>query len=386
MATFLFYLAAVNLFLALLSSLQLLLGDRLIVKLQDVDISSLPDAPLPRVSIIIPARNEERDIEEALQSLLSQDYDNLEILTVNDRSCDRTGEILDSAAKNNPQLRVMHLTELPPGWVGKNYALHYAAERSSGELLLFTDADVVMAPSTIRRAVVYARDNEIDHLSVWPEVRMPTWLLRSFAIVFALYFNAWIRPWKAKNPKSRAYVGIGAFNLIAAEVYRAIGTHKVIAMRPDDDLKLGKIVKQHGYRQEMLNGIGFIYVPWYASVGELTEGFMKNPSAAVNYNVPVMVLATVPILVLDIWPVIAVFLTTGITRLLYTAVLLVYLLLGWRTAGALNIKQWCVLGFPLAMLLHVYILWRAALHTLINNGISWRDTHYSLAELKANKV
>ncbi|MHC4068391.1 MAG: glycosyltransferase family 2 protein [Planctomycetota bacterium] len=386
MDTFLFYLAGVNLVLAVLSSVHLVLGAREIVKLENVDLKWPSEMPFPKVSIIVPARNEERNIEQALRSLLSQDYEDLEILVVDDRSSDRTGQIIDSVATDDTRVKVIHLTQLPSAWIGKNHALNYAAERATGQFLLFTDADVIMSPNTVRRAITYAVSRHIDHLSLWPEVKMPTLVLKAFAILFTLFFNTWIRPWKAKDPKSKAFVGIGAFNLITAQAYSGSGTHRAIAMRPDDDLKLGKVVKQHGYRQEMANGIGLIHIQWYDSVAELIDGCMKSPAAAVNYNMLIMLLAPVPILVFDVWPVAAVFLTTGTTQLLYAAVLLVYLSLGWKTAGKLNIKPGYVFGFPLAMVLVTYILWRAAMLTLINNGITWRGTHYSLSELKANKV
>jgi len=383
--TFLLYLAVVILLIVLSGNLWLFLGARMIVRLQDVDAASLPDGPMPKVDVIVAARNEQRHIEEALQSLLNQDYDELQILVVNDRSTDRTGEILDSVAEKNPQLKVIHLTELPAGWLGKNYALYCAAQQATGDWLLFTDADVVMAPSSVRRALGYARANEIDHLSVFPEVKMPTWFLKAFVIAFAVYFNLFIQPWKAKDPKSKAYVGIGAFNLVRAEVYRAVGTHRVIAMRLDDDIKLGKIVKHNGYRQEMLNGTEFIYVPWYSSVGELIDGTMKH-FAGLDYSVLAVMAVTTAILVLNVWPFVAVFVTAGSTRLMYIAVVLALLWQSWATAGQLKISRDHIFASVLGVLLYVYILWRAMLLALINNGISWRGTRYPLAELKANKV
>jgi glycosyltransferase involved in cell wall biosynthesis len=386
MDTFLFYLAAVTFLLALLSTFPFFLGYCRIPSLKDVNIPLPPDTPLPKVFIIVPARNEERDIEKALQSLLNQDYENMEILFVDDRSSDRTGQILDAIGADNPKIKVIHITQLPEGWLGKNHALYCGAQQAQGQFLLFTDADIIMTPTTVRRAITYAMAEKIDHLALWPEVKMPNWLLNSFVIAFTMFFNAWVRPWKAEDPKSRAHVGIGAFNLIRAQTYSAVGTHKAIAMRPDDDIKLGKIVKQHGFRQKMLNGVGLITVPWYPSLTELINGLSKNPSAAVNYNIPAMAAAPLLILIFAFWPFIAMFLTAGPARLLYAATALIYLMLGWITAGILKIERSSALGFPLAVLLHVYILWRATLLIIINNGINWRGTHYPLAELKANKI
>ena len=127
--------------------------------------------PLPRVSIVIPARNEERNLEEALRSVLALDYDNLEIDVVDDRSTDRTGEILDRMAAADPRLRVVHVRELPPGWLGKNHALWLGAAKATGEFLLFTDADIVMEPTALRRAVGAMVADGLDHLTASPEHR-----------------------------------------------------------------------------------------------------------------------------------------------------------------------------------------------------------------------
>src|SRR5262249_16384489 len=136
-------------------------GNRRIGYLKDVQ--PLVSSEVPRVTVIIPACNEERNIEEALQSILHQAYTNLEIIVINDRSLDSTGERLNRLALSYPQLRVFHITELPSGWLGKNHALHYGAQQASGELLLFTDADIVMQPSVISRAVHYFLAENLDH-------------------------------------------------------------------------------------------------------------------------------------------------------------------------------------------------------------------------------
>ena len=196
------------------------------------------------------------------------DYPELEITLVNDRSTDRTGEILDRLAGEFPQLNVVHLSELPGGWLGKNHALQLGASRSRGEWLLFTDADIVFDPSTLRRAITYVNAHQVDHLAATPDCHMPTWLLTCFAVTFAMYFSLFVRIWAVRNPRSTAHIGIGAFNLVRASVYQAVGGHETIRMRPDDDLKLGKIIKLAGYRQDVVNGTGLIGVEWYASVAE----------------------------------------------------------------------------------------------------------------------
>jgi len=383
MAALLLVLAVATLLAHGATAFEILRGNRTIRFLRDLPPLG---GPLPRVSIVIPARNEERNLEEALRSILALDYDNLEIDVVDDRSTDRTGEILDRMAAADPRLRVVRVRELPPGWLGKNHALWLGAEKATGAFLLFTDADVVLEPSALRRAVGAMVADGLDHLTASPSIDRPSALFEMFIGAFSLFFALFTRPWKVKDPKSPSHVGIGAFNLVRAAAYRAVGGHRTIAMRPDDDLKLGKILKAGGCRQEFVFGQGAIRVEWYASVRELIQGLMKNAFSGVDYRVSVVVRATVIQLALLVWPFLAIFLTTGATRWLNLASVLVLLGLCWINAPLAGVRRWHGVGFPVATLLFLYILWRATILTLWNGGIDWRGTHYPLAELKANKV
>ena len=376
--------AVANLAFALMAMSLVALGDRRTTRLSNYSIPNL--AAWPRVSLIAPARNEERNIEEAIRSLLALDYPNLEITIVQDRSTDRTGEILDALAAESPRLNVVHLTELPPGWLGKNHAMHVGAARSTGEWLLFTDADIVFEPTTLRRAIGYAIDNRVDHLAGTPETRMASWMLNAFTVTFAIYFALYVRIWAIRNPKSGAHVGIGAFNLVRAEVYRAVEGHESIRMRPDDDLKLGKIIKRAGYRQDVVNGSGMIVVEWYRSVGELIRGLEKNAFAGADYSIPLTVFSSFLSLLFNVWPFLAVFLMPSPTRWIYLAVCITLWSGAWLTARGMRAPISCAIAFPVGVLMLVYIQWRTMLLNYYQNGIRWRDTHYSLSELKANKV
>lgn len=363
---------------------RLLLGVQRVRWLRDVD----PPAEFawPKVSVIVPARNEEREIEGALQSVLHLDYPDYEVLVVNDRSTDGTGDILARMQEVYPQLNVATVTELPAGWLGKNHAMYFGAQQAKGELLLFTDADIIMQPLTLRKAVYYLQSEPVDHLAMAPDVEMPTWLLEGFVVLFSMLFSIFTKPWLVRNPKSPAHVGIGAFNLIRANVYQAIGTHQAIAMRPDDDLKLGKLVKKHGYVQDMLNGCGFILVRWYASLRELIDGLMKNAFSGVDYHVSFTVFTSFAMALVNIWPFAAVWIFRGPTQWLYFATIVMHLAMYSGTAWQLKARWWGMFGYPLYFALFIYIQWRAMILTFWNNGIYWRNTHYTLAELKANKV
>jgi cellulose synthase/poly-beta-1,6-N-acetylglucosamine synthase-like glycosyltransferase len=385
MQTLLFYFAIANLVLVSVVFAACAIGGRSIVKVKEVPLPE-SDADLPSITLVVAARNEARNIEAGVRSLLALDYPKLELIAVNDRSTDDTGKILDRIAKENPRLMVTHLTELPKGWLGKNHALHWGAEHAKGELLLFTDADVVLEPTTVKRAAKYLCDEGLDHLCISPEPTMPNWFLEAFVVAFSVFLSCYARPWKAKDPRSKAHIGIGAFNLLRLNAYHEIGTLQAIAMRPDDDIKLGKLVKLHGKRQEMLAGIGMVHVPWYSSLREVVVGLEKNTFAAVDYRISAALGGTFAILAFNVFPFIAVFLANGAARWMYVAVCYLLWLLAYGAAVAVNARRTTAFAFPVVCLVFVYIQWRSMALTLANDGIRWRDTHYSLAELKANRI
>lgn len=345
-----------------------------------------PSQNSPLVSIVAAARNEARGIEAALTSVLQLDYPALEVIVVDDRSTDETGAILDRLARLHPRLKVKHISALPEGWLGKNHALHVGAESASGGLLLFTDADVVFEPTTLRRAVGLMEREELDHLTAIPDVRVPGLALNAFVTAFGVFFLLYSRPWKARDPNSRHHIGVGAFNLIRSAVYRAIGTHRAIAMRPDDDLKLGKLVKKRGFRQDVVNGKDFIMVEWYSSVGGMIDGLMKNAFAGVNYSLVALAGSTVALVLMNVWPVVALLTTHGVTRALNGVSVMLIVLLFWASTGFAARRLGYVLGYPAAVLLFVYIMWRSALVAVVRGTVTWRGTAYPLARMRANRI
>ncbi len=384
MLTFLFWLAVATLVFVLGTTVEFAVGNRSLSHLKNV--APVQDGASPKVSIVVAARNEARKIEAALRSILAQDYPNLEFIFVDDRSTDETATILDRLANKDTRIHVARIMELPKGWLGKNHAQHFGAERATGELILFTDADVMMERTVISRAVAYLCRKNIDHLAITPQLRMPGLLLGMFGGAFALFFGLYAKPWKARYPKSSRHIGIGAFNLVRTEAYRAIGGHQAIAMRPDDDMKLGKLLKKHGFHQDLVLSDGLITVEWYSSVGELIHGLEKNTFAGVEYNLAVVVAASLAQFAVFIWPLLALAFTHGTIWWLNLAIVGSLAILYMDNAYCHGAKRWHCVGFPITALLFQYIIWRATLLTLMNNGIDWRGTHYSLTELKANKL
>lgn len=380
----LFWLAAFSAALMLGTFVEVAVGGSRLRQLRDVPPAG--EGEMPAVSIVIAARNEARGIEPALRSVLSQRGEGIEVIVVDDRSDDGTGAILDRMAAENPGLRVVHVTELPAGWLGKNHALWLGAGTARGELLLFTDADVVLAPDTAARAAGYLVREGIDHLTLAPRVIMPGSLLQAFGVTFGIFFLLFTRPWKARDPRSKQHVGIGAFNLVRADSYRRMGTHQAIAMRPDDDVKLGKLVKKNGFASDLVVGAEHVSVEWYHSLAEVVRGLRKNGFAGVDYRLSVVLFATVSMLVFFIGPFVAVWVTEGWTRVLYAIAVGLMLMMYAGAAREQRAPVWHALLFPVACVLFLVVLWNATIYALWNRGIEWRGTHYPLDELRANKV
>ncbi len=341
---------------------------------------------MPKLSVLVPACNEAGTIERAMESLFAMNYPNFEIVAVNDRSTDATGEILDRLALRDSRLKALHISLLPAGWLGKNHALHVAAQEAVGEWLLFTDADVVYAPDTLRKAVAYACRRKIDHLVLTPRCETFGFWERLFVNYFGLMFSYWTRLWEVTDPKSRAFVGIGAFNLVRASSYNSFGGHCALPMDVADDLKLGKMIKAHGFKTEILDGGDLFSVRWVVGLSGIIESLMKNSFAGFGFNPFVAVGGALTLLFTTFYPYIALSLPGGTTRMLGFAGLL-GMLGGARAMRSLAGRS-SIYGFfyPLAALLLTYIIFRSMMQTYKLNGVVWRGTHYPLEELRRGVV
>src|ERR1700722_19342402 len=210
------------------------------------DCAPAADAECPRISVLVAARDEEEKLPGALATLVAVDYPNLEIVAVDDRSTDATARILDEFAANHPQLRVVHVDSLPAGWLGKPHALQKAYEASSGEWIVFTDADVHFAPDLLRRAIALAETKGWEHMTLLGRVKMFTVGEKIAMTFFGLAMMVGTRPWRTSDPGSRVYTGVGAFQMIRRSAYEKMGTHRRLAMEVGDEVKRGKLEKEAG--------------------------------------------------------------------------------------------------------------------------------------------
>ena len=360
----------------------LLFGYSRVPLLRDVRPAS---GPLPGVSIVIAARDEERHLDAAVRSLLALDYPDYELIVVDDRSTDRTPTILATIARESPQLRIVTVTELPAGWLGKNHALQLGASSASKELILFADGDVIMGPTSLRKAVHLFQRAAADNLTIAPELLLPSIPL-TLVINYGFMYGALVlRPWQTDNPKSSASTGIGAFNLLRASAYQAIGRHDRIRLRPDDDLMLGKLIKRGGFRQLVALGLDEIRIEWYRTLREAAHGFRKNSFAALGYSIPAAIGAVLLNLV-GVWPWLAVWTTTGAERALYAVTLVAWMTAFIYHGARQRLRPWLAPFYPIAALISAYIIFAAVGRTLLRGGIEWRGTFYPLAELRKNRV
>jgi len=349
-------------------------------------LADLPDTPpetgWPRLTVIFAARNEAADVEQATRSLIAQDYPNLQILAVDDRSTDATGAILDRLAGESPVLRVVHIDHLPTGWLGKNHALQNAADSTDTPWILFTDADVVFSPDALRRAVRAAIDGGYDHVTVIPEVPTEGVGERMFQSLFNLGFLLEAPSHKVEDPRRRASLGIGAFNLVRAEAFRAIGGLRRLSLSIDDDLRLGQAMKWAGYRSKVLVGLGTVSVRWHVGIRQLIRGVEKNFFAVLEFRLPLAALVVCVFFWIAATPHIGLFVGPWWTRAICACgILALMVILEW--VGELTRLRWYyALLLPLSAVLIAFALIRSTWVTLRRGGVTWRDHHYPISLLR----
>jgi hypothetical protein len=343
-----------------------------------------PPGGWPSLAVIFAARNEAEMVEAATRSLLEQDYPGLSVIAVDDRSSDGTGAILDAIAATHPRLKVHHIEELPPGWLGKTHALQRAGEESLADWLLFTDADAIFAPGTLAQAIALAESARIDHLAVVPDVVTESVGERAFLAMFLLMFNAYAPPRKVSIFRSRVAAGVGAFNLVRAPAFAAIAGFRHLALSVDEDMRLGQAVKYAGYRSAIALGKGMLSVRWQVGLGGMIRGLEKNFFAGARYRLGVVAVAVLGLMVIGAGPHAGLFIgpwwTRGVCALGVAAIALILGLM--RRPG--GVAWYHALILPLGALACIAALVRSAALAVYRRGIRWRGRDYPLEDLRAH--
>lgn len=350
------------------------------------DIEYAVTSSWPKISFVIPACNEESTIALALESLLKIDYPNYEIIFVEDRSKDRTGEIAEKIAREDSRLKVLRIESLPVGWLGKTHALNEGSKVADGEWLLFTDADIHYSRHTLKKAMAFVLKENLDFLAVSPQLHAPGFFLHATLAQFFHQGSLSLDVKKIADPQLDYAVGIGAFNFIRRSRLEALGGFKEIRLDVIDDGALAYFAKKTGGRCGFLSGLSEVFVEWYPGLRALVRGLEKNAFAIFNYSWPRLLTLTIAVWISAAFVGIPLFFFDRIplsTKLVYLSGLIFYFLVsGYSLQKSAGVPALYALSLPVTVLLTPLISLRAAWLNARHKGIFWRSTFYPLFLLR----
>ncbi|HUS90355.1 MAG TPA: glycosyltransferase family 2 protein [Phycisphaerae bacterium] len=352
--------------------------------------AAAPDPPRrPTLSVVVAACDEADRIEPAALSLLGQDYPGLEIVLVDDRSTDATGQIIDRLAAADPRVAPVHVTELPAGWLGKVHVLREGLSRCRGELVLFTDADVHFEPGALATAVAYFRHRGLDHLAALPRLWPSRLVLDAVLGLSIRQLLIGARPWAVPDANSRAVMGVGAFNLVRREAFERAGGFEWLRLEVADDFGLGLAMKRSGARCEVVNAFSLMGLHWYRTLGEAARGAEKAWATVSNFRLRRTLAVALLTFFLELSPFLALLpLAFGPVRWVGLAGLGVFAAyvaaagLMWRWSRGRLLPP--LLG-PLTVPIAAYALLRAAVLGRRRGGVMWRGTVYPDDALREGK-
>jgi glycosyltransferase involved in cell wall biosynthesis len=389
-------------------TVQLALHSSEVADLNQPEWNPPSDAALPSLTIVVPARNEEAEIEPALRSLLKLNYPQFEVVAVNDRSTDQTGAIMERIAAEpaaQGRLQVIHVRDLPAGWLGKVHAMWLgsqtnaaqinAAQRNAAEgnatrqrgsdWLLFTDADCVFQADCLRRAIHYSTTTATDHLVLFPTAHMKTLgerIMISFPQVMAGFA---MRPWKVRDPNARDHIGVGAFNLIRRSAYNAIGTYEALRLEVVDDIKLGEAIKKAGLRQDVVFGHELVSLRWAVGAAGVVANLEKNLFAFLRFRVSLVLAVCAVTFFLCVCPFLGLLLAPGWARAPFAVAVAMIALAYTLTGRYMASSPWMFLTCPIAALVFAFATLQSAFIAVRDGAITWRGTKYSLEELRKKR-
>jgi hypothetical protein len=335
-------------------------------------------APQPGlVSVLVPARDAEDRLRETLARVLAQRGVDVELVVVDDRSTDRTPAIVAEFAARDARVRALRIDALPEGWLGKCHALHVAAEAARGDWLLCTDSDTWLGEDVIARAVATARGAGADHVTLVPHLARTSPLGRAVVLTMCLGLFGQAEP----TNRDRSYLGLGAFNLVRVDAYRAIGGHEALRLSIVDDIELGRMLRQRGFRTRVRLALADLEVEWVTTLRSAFRLTEKNYFAVFRFRVPPVALTLA--LSGGAWLGAAAGPIVGTLPGLCAGMALWSLAIpGWLTARRYGWSPWLALGVPLLLPVVLAIIANSALRTLARGGVRWRGTFYPLARLR----
>lgn len=336
-----------------------------------------------KCSVVVAGRNEEARIEETVRRLQAQRGVDLEIIVVDDRSTDGTGEILKRLAEEDGRICVKRVEELPEGWLGKCHACHVGASAATGDWILFTDADCWLKPDVIERALRVAEVEEADHVTMVAGLGPGTIAQKGCHLVFLISLGGWIAGVNRDRPK--ASIGIGAFNLVRRRAYQECGGYEALRLTVLDDVKLGLLLRRAGKRTRAYVGGSDVECHWGRTAWDVTKILEKNYFAAVDYRTEVVVagglvlIAIVALILAGLWSGTGMGRAAGLAPLsLIVPALVLARRFGFSWVSALTV--------PLMIPWLAGAVFNSAWVTLRQGGIRWRETFYPLEQLRAGNV
>lgn len=348
-----------------------------------------PPHDLPRVSVLVAARNEQDNIETCVRTLLAQDYPSFEIVVADDRSSDRTATILAALRQEFPaRLKVLTIQSLEEGWFGKCHAMRAAEQAADpkSEWLLLTDADCLFtSPQALRRGVEEALATGSDFLTVIPQLEAPTWWERLLQPVCALVLIYWFQPEKVNDPNRATAYANGAYMLLSRRCYDAIGGHEAVRDQLNEDIQLARVTKRKGWRLRVVENEGLYRTRMYATFGQAWRGWSRIFSGALQSPAKVGLAAALVFTFAILPPAASVasawtlaFGTSGggLALTVWGAALLAEQAVIWRLYSMMKVGRAWSLLYALATGVMLGILVSAFLKSAGATSTIWRSTTY----------
>ena len=349
---------------------------------------TIPDAAeAGLVSVIVPAKDEESNIRAALDTILAQDYRNIEVLVVDDRSRDHTAEVVRDVAARDPRVRLIQVKELPAGWFGKPHAMHVGAGEARGDWLLFVDADCRQATYSVRAGVNFLAANQGDMLSLWPILEMHGFWESTVQPVAGSVLVAWFRPTRVNNPRSRTAFANGQYILIRRATYEAVGGYESVRSEIVEDIAFARHVKRAGHRllnatsadlftTRMYDRLSAMYRGWTRIYYGAFKGVLRILAVMVATSlftlIPFVVLAVSSVLMAagDVsgWTLLAFALSGSTVLALLVTMRRLFILSGGN--------PWLLVFYPLAVVIVLGFQTGAIIRALGLRGVTWRGTTY----------
>ena len=344
----------------------------------------------PKVSIILPARNEEEFIEKCLDSLIKQDYKNYEIIVIDDSSEDNTGKIISEYAEKHANVIPVSARSKPEGWMGKNWACMEGYKKASGELLLFTDADTNHAKNVVSLAVKHLNSFNLDALSAIPKMLTFDFWTNITLPMISTFLHTRFSALNVNNPSKKTGYFFGSFFILKKTTYQEIGTHEGVKHEIIEDGALGKIVKESGYKMKMVRGEHLIDAVWARDKSTLWNAlkrlmiplYLENGKIAIGVFFAIVFLLFVPFPIFAISASLPIEGTSAKTLCITSAIasILIYTGAIIEVKVGLGLRLVYSLFAPLGSLVVILGFLSGLLKAKRSSSVSWRGRSYSMKD------